>query len=180
MPLQSFKKKAPFQSCLMARRMPQRSKGTTVFGLLLILSSFIQMHKLIVDVQWYAEVYSYLPAGLIATRYYFSWLQRVIGILVGVGLLSQQEIARKTGIALGWFTILTIYWKHPYPAFKLHTQYLNQRFGSILAQSGTGMTFPDFTLLAMIVQYLGDIIFWSSFIYFFTRPSVKSQFNANI
>jgi len=154
----------------------RRSKGVTIFGILLILSSIVHMHKLATEEPQYANYYSYLPAWLMVARYYFSWLQRIIGFLVGIGLLAQKEIARKIGIAVGCFTILTIYWKHPYPAVKLHTQYLDKQFGYILAQTGTGVTFSSVTLLAVISLCICDIIFWGTFIYFLTRPAVKSQF----
>jgi hypothetical protein len=138
------------------------------------------MHKLATEESLYAHYYSYLPAWLMVARYYFSWLQRIIGFLVGIGLLAQKEIARKIGIAIGCFTILTVYWKHPYPAFKLHTQYLDQQFGYIPARFGTGLTFSSVTLPAVILHCLGDIIFWCIFIYFFTRPSVKGQFKQKV
>jgi len=138
------------------------------------------MHKLVADEPLYAHYYSYLPAWLMVTRYYFSWLQRIIGLLVGIGLLAQKEIARKIGIAIGCFTILTVYWKHPYPAFRLHTQYLDKQFGYILAQLGIRETFSSVTLPAVIIHCIGDIIFWSVFIYFFTRSSVKNQFKPNV
>lgn len=175
-----FKKNVIPKDCQVTNRIPRRSKGVTIFGILLILSSLIHMHKLVVDAHWYVDAYSYLPPWLITARYSFSWLQRIIGILVGVGLLARKEIARKIGVALGCFTILTLYWKHPYPAFKLHSQYLDKNFGYILAQSGTGVTFSSVTLLAIIVHCIGDIIFWGTFIYFFTRSSVKSQFKPHL
>jgi len=175
-----FKKNAIPKDCLVANRQSRRSKGVTIFGILLILSSLIHMHKLAVEAQWYANTYSYLPHHLMVARYYFSWLQRIIGLLVGIGLLAQKEIARKIGIAIGCFTILTIYWKHPYPAFKLHTQYLDQQFGYILAQSGIRATFSSVALPAVIIHCIGDIIFWGIFIYFFTRSSVKNQFKPNV
>jgi hypothetical protein len=138
------------------------------------------MHKLVADEPLYAHYYSYLPVWLMVARYYFSWLQRIIGLLVGIGLLAQKEIARKIGIAIGCFTILTVYWKHPYPAFKLHTQYLDKQFGYILTQLGIRETFSSVTLPAVIIHCIGDIIFWSAFIYFFTRSSVKNQFKPNL
>ena len=172
------KKKTSFRS--LKKNTVPRSKGVTIFGILLILSSIMHMHKLVVDVKWYAEVYSYLSPHMLAARYYFSWLQRIIGILVGIGLLAQKEIARKIAIAIGCFTILTLYWKHPYPAFKLHTQYLDEHYGNFLSQFGTGVTFSSATLLAVILHCVADIVFWSIFIYFFTRPSVKDQFKHNL
>ena len=160
------------------KKIPQ-SKGVTIFGMLLILSSLMHIHKLVVDLEWYVDSYSYMPPWLIVLRYGFSWFQRALGILVGIGLLAQKDIARKLGILIGMFTILTIYWKHPYPAFKLHAQYLDQHFGYFFSRLG----FPEISfssssvvVLALIMHILGDVLFWCIFIYFFTRSSVKSQF----
>jgi len=136
----------------------------------------MHMHKLLTEGAQYANIYSYLPAWLITVRYSFSWLQRIIGIFTGFGILAKKEIARKIAIAIGCFTILTVYWKHPYPAVKLHTQYLEEQFGYILAQTGTGVTFPSMALFAVIALCICDIIFWGISIYFLTRPAVKNQF----
>lgn len=165
--------------CPVSNRSSWRSKCVTIFGILLSLSSLVHMDKLASDTQWYANIYSYLPPQLIVARYCFSWLQRIIGLLVGVGLLARKEIARKIVIVIGCFTILTIYWKHPYPAFKIHTQYLNKRFGYIVARTGTKLTFSSIALPAVILYCIGEIIFWSILVYFFTRPSVKNQFKSN-
>jgi hypothetical protein len=156
-----------------------KSKGVKVFGMLLILSSLLHIHKLVVDLDWYVDSYSYMPPWLIVLRYGFSWFQRMIGILVGIGLLAQKEIARKLGILIGMFTILSVYWKHPYPAFKLHAQYLDDRFGYIFSRLGfsqISFSSSSVMILAIIMNSLGDILFWCIFIYFFTRSSVKKQF----
>jgi hypothetical protein len=149
-----------------------------LFGALLILSSLVHMHKLLVEKGLYERYYSYLPAGLVAVRYSFSWVQRVLGILAGVGLLARKEIARKLAFFIGGFTILTVYWKHPYEAVRLHTQYLDQQLGHLLSWTGTGVTFSGLTPLVVAALIACDIIFWAIFFYFFTRPSVKVQFKS--
>lgn len=164
----------------MSERSP-RSVGVTIFGILLILSSLIHVQKLIDDVSIYVHYYSYLPPWMIVLRYSFSWIQRLIGILVGVGLLSRKDIARKVGMLLGLFTILTIYWKHPYDAFKIHTALLDQRLGNIFILLGVdNISFSSLTIASMIAHYIADSLFWGVFIFFFTRPSVKAQFKIKL
>ena len=154
-----------------------KSVGVEIFGILIIFSSIIHMQKLVLDVASYVHWYSYMPPWMITLRYGFSWFQRIVGILVGVGILARKDIARKAGIGLGCFTIATVYWKHPYAAFKIHTQELDQVYGNLFSRLGLpAIKFASVTLLADIVHCLLDILFWGIFIYLFTRPSVKEQF----
>lgn len=150
--------------------------GVILFGALLILSSLTHIHKLLAEKGLYEHYYSYLPTRLVAIRYAFSWFQRILGILAGVGILARKEIARKLAFFIGGFTILTVYWKHPYEAVKFHTQYLDQQLGHLLSWTGTGVTFTALTPLVVAALIACDIIFWVIFFYFFTRPPVKCQF----
>lgn len=154
-----------------------RSRGVTIFGLLLIISSLVHIHKLIVDIDWYTSTYNYWPADLIVLRYAFSWFQRLLGILAGVGILMQKNPARLLAMGIAWFTMLTLYWKHPYPAFLLNAQNLDKQYGHIIAAAGVpGVSFASLAFVSLIVQFIGDIAFCSTLIYFFTRPPVKKQF----
>jgi hypothetical protein len=143
---------------------------------LLLLSSFSHIIKLIGDEALYVRIYSYLSPEWLVTRYAFSWFQRLVGILAGVGILARRELARKIGFVLGGFTILTVYWKHPYAAVLLHNQDLDRRLGHLLSWTGTGVTFAWVTPFSVAALIACDIIFWAVFFYFFTRPPVKSQF----
>ena len=102
-----------------------RPRGVTIFAFLLIVSSLIHIHKLIVDRDMYVYFYSYWPTWLIMLRYSFSWFQRILGLAAGIGILSLKEIGRRIALFIGCFTILTIYWKHPYAGFKNLTLYIN-------------------------------------------------------
>ena len=150
--------------------------GVTVFGALLILSSFVHIQKMIVEGPVYVHYYSYLSPEWIVARYAFSWFQRLVGILAGVGILARKEIGRKLALLIGIFTVLTVYWKHPYEAVKLHTEHLDQKYGYLLAWTRTGVTFSSVTSASVFFLILSDVVFWAVFIYFFTRPSVKRQF----
>lgn len=157
---------------------PPISKGIVLFGVLLVLSSLVHMHKLVADRQAYADYYGYLPTGWILARYAFSWLQRFAGILAGIGILARKEIARKLAFIIGGFTLATVYWKHPYPAVKLHCEYLDKQFGYFLPQAWTGISFSSLAPLSVAALILCDIVFWGIFFYCFTRPSVKDQFKS--
>lgn len=157
---------------------PTHSFGITLWGALLIFSSLIHIHKLIVDIEWYTSTYSYWPAGLIVLRYSFSWVQRILGTLVGAGILMRNNLARLTGMGIGWFTMAVLCWKHPYHAFKIHAQYLDKRYAYFFSSLGVPhLSFESLALAATIAQWICDITFWSFFIFFFTRPSVKKQFH---
>jgi hypothetical protein len=160
----------------------RRSIGVTVFSFLLIASSIMHVHKLIVDVAWYADTYSYMPAWMILLRYSFSWLQRVLGILAAVGLLALNDAARKLAIAIGIFTILTVYWKHPYIAYKAHAEFLDDRFGLLFHQLGApaGFKISSYTMAAVVLNGSLDVIFCATLIYFLTRPVVRDQFKKDI
>ncbi len=159
-------------------RLLPRSKGVLIFGVLLIVSSIIHIQKLVeASGTYYVQYFGFMPEWLLLARYMFSWFQRAIGILIALGLLAQKEVARKAGILLGIFTVLTLYWKHPYEALKEHTKHLDALYGKILLTMGIkNITFSSVTFPSLIGLYLADIIFWAIFIYFFTRPSVKAQF----
>lgn len=157
------------------------SAGVVIFGVLLILSTLSHMHKLVTEKQWYLDTYSYLPGGLTIVRYSFSWLQRVLGLIAGVGILARKEFARKLAFLIGAFTVLTVYWKHPYEAVARHTHYLDTtQAGQILSATGTGITFSSITPYAVAGLIACDIIFWAIFFIFFTRPSVRRQFRPDI
>ena len=153
------------------------SIGIVIFAILIIGSSLIHMHKLIVDRIWYFETYAYLPVWLATVRYCFSWFQRIVGISTALGVLFLKNIFRKIAIAIGIFTICTVYWKHPYQGFLKHTRVLDEKYGHYIALIGfPEITFSSLTLYAVIGHCILDIVFWGFFIYYFIRPGVKAQF----
>jgi len=154
----------------------RRPKGVIIFGVLIIVSSLIHIHLLVSQYDWYREnMLTCMPEWLVVVRHCFSLFQRILGLTIAVGILRSKNIFRKLGIALGVFTICTLYWKHPYSAFLRHTNYLDQQFGHLLT-AAPGITFSSLALISLIVHYILDIAFWGIFIYYFTRPKVKVQF----
>ncbi len=154
----------------------QKPLGIAVFGVLLILSSLLHIHKLIVELQDYVDIYSYLPAGWIVSRYAFSWAQRIVGILVGVGLLGKKEIARKIFLALSCFTILALYWKHPYAGVKQHCDLMQEQLSGLLSPFGIRDASSFMAPCVMAGLWIQDIIFFGTALYYFTRPAVRRHF----
>lgn len=154
-----------------------RPLGVTFFAVLLIISSLLHMRYLLSEHDTYMYIYGYLPHWLAVVRYFFSWFQRILGLTAAVGLLRRNELGRKLAIFIAIFSILTIYWKHPYAGFKNHTAYLDEHLGFLLQGWGyPELSFSQFTLAAVIVAWVWDILFFGSMIYYLTRPSVKGHF----
>lgn len=158
----------------MRRRKP---KGIIIFGTLLIVSSVIHMSTLVFERDWYWYNYSYMPPVWILTRFLFSWFQRILGLTAGIGILYLKNGCRRLAIAISWFTMLVLYWKHPYEAFLNHTRYLDQRLGYLFKMAGyPKISFSALTVPALITHYCLDILFCGSLIYYFTRPQIKKHF----
>ncbi len=149
----------------------------TVFAWLLIVSSIVHIYTLLFGYTWYRDNYNYWPDWLFTLRYCFSWFQRILGISIAIGMLNGREIARKIAIALGIFTIATLYWKHHYPAFVRHCHYLDGIYGDVFKAIGyPELSFTALAIPALIVHCLLDILFFGLMIYYLTRPSVKAYF----
>ena len=153
-----------------------RLHGVTFFGWMLILGSIYQI--LILYFAGY-DHYSYLHQEylpkVIFMRYTFSWVIKIAGFILGVGILKLNEPCRKLAIMNSLVIVLTVHLKHTYFAYSLHTKYLDHVFGDIYP----GVTFSSLTWPSLIIQRSIDVIFGLLFIYYFTRPRVRRQFQSN-
>jgi len=155
--------------------------GIDVFAWLIIFNSLMHIHALTSVSGWYASAYSYLPPFWLAAKYAFSWFPRLAGLLIALGLLRRKELARKGALCLAVFTILTIYWKHPYPEFLRLTEDLQAHWGDLLQEySPIDIRFTNVAGMALIFQYLGDILFNGMMLAYFTRSGVKKEFQQNV
>jgi hypothetical protein len=157
---------------------PKPAIGIIIFGIFLVITSFLQIQKFS-SFNNYRIIFQHLPDNLIIVRYFISIGLRILGFIAGCGLLFRKEFARKLSIYLAIFTICTIYWKHPYPvvANSCRIVYYTMYNSSGATQFVLPAEVKTVTLLALIVFYLIDIIFFSVLIYYFTRPRVREQFN---
>jgi len=144
-------------------------------GMLYIFTSLSQMYTLTMRKEWYLEVYAYMPIWLAYTRYAFSWAQRIIGITGGIGLILRRSFGHWIILGINVFTILTVYWKHPYTGFLRHAQALDIQY-PLFFQQYPFLSFASLARWSMIGHILFDIVFCSAVIYFLTRPAVKQHF----
>lgn len=158
----------------------KKSQGIKILGWFFILTSLIQIFAY-VDFEVYAQQNAPLAGGLLIARYMISICLRAVGLAVGIGLLLKIPKIRTLAIGLCLFTILTIYWKHPYHAFyniaqKSEIQYLGPQ--SSAALSGE-LKYPHFPFINMLVHYCADLAFSGFVIYYLTRREVVRQFEEN-
>lgn len=122
----------------------------------------------------YQFMFQHLPQDMILMRYKFSIVLRAAILITAIGILSRKDVFRKLLIWISFFNIITIYWKHPIGCyrhiFKKMTE-LGLMQSSSLCQSNV------FPWVMMACCYAIDIFIAAGIIYFFTRPSVKVQFN---
>lgn len=150
-----------------------RSRGVTIFGVLLIISSLYQIGALILGgYEHYAYLHKEYNSNIILIRYMVSWVIKISGLVAGIGILRLNDLCRKLAIINSLFVILTVHLKHTYPAYSLHTKYLDQTMGGIFPS----VSFVSFTWPALIIQRSIDVIFGILLIYFFTRIEVRQQF----
>ncbi len=150
--------------------------GINAFGIILIVSSISNLLTIVLKQDWYLnELYAHWPAWAAWLRYGFSFFQRILGLTAGFGLLFRKEFGRIIALVIGCFTISTVYWKHPFVSYFLHTHRVMEE----LTQAGllnTKVSLGTMTMIAMITNCLLDIGFCLFLIYFLTRPAVVSIF----
>lgn len=149
-----------------------KSKGVLFFSILIILVSIFDLIW-IIDFRRYHLLFYNLPKTIVFIRYIFSILLRLILIISAIGVLFYKDIFRRIIIFISLFNIFTIYFKHPVSCFdnilrnlvRLDTscQYSNFEFNII-------------KFSAILINYLFDIFFSLSLIYYFNRQNVKNFF----
>jgi hypothetical protein len=150
-----------------------------LLGWFYVVTSLSQMFTLYAQKDWYFGLYGYMPDGLAAARYLFSWFQRVFAIVVAAGLMRFKEIYRKILIGFCLFVMATLYWKHPYAAFLEHTRVLDRKFGHMLSSPSVPnlkITFESLVIPSLVGHYVLDIVFCCAVIYFLIREPVKKLF----
>ena len=152
------------------------SFAITLVGWLIILTSFGHMNSLSLSSKYWQQ-FDFLPASFIVIRYAGSWIQRVVGLLSGIGIIFRNEFSRRTMIVLSLYNIVTAYWKHPLIVFQRQAAVWDIEWPHFFAQYG--MPQMTFGRLAVPVAVMGVVYEWACFgflLYFLTRPAVKSEF----
>jgi hypothetical protein len=153
---------------------PQRTgTGIRVIAFLLVAGGIYHFFG-IRDYRFYHFMFQQLPEDLIRTRYVLSLCFRGITIIAGVGLWLRREMFRKLTIGLCLWTLLIVYFKHPFYVFKnlaIYSEY------QVWDTSGHyPLEYPLHPYISMYFYYALDIIFSVAVIYYLRRPRVKELF----
>lgn len=158
----------------------KRPVGVLIFGWLLIISSLVHINTFIFGYFWYWHIFDYLPGWGITVRYCGSWALRLLGISAGIGLLRGRKIARKIAIGISMYSILTLYWKHYYPAYTIPCQLISELYENTYRQlQAQGWSFDRLCKTAWTVQNAIDFIFHFFLLYYLYRPPVKKFFEVS-
>lgn len=147
------------------------SKEIIVLSVIIILYSIPGMPTSSFDS--YASRLRHLPEQLIWVRFIFSIAIRLALLISGIGILFRRNIFRKVVLFISFFTIFTVYWKHPVIYFKkFFISNLSQ--GALSVELLSRVNFMSW--ICVIICYIVDISVALCLIYFFTRPKIKEQF----
>jgi len=147
------------------------SKGLIIFSILIILYALHGMPPF--SFSSYYIKFRPEPEKIIFIRYIFSLAVRAALLVSGAGILWRKDIFRKVILGVSFFTIATIYWKHPVICFKRVLMWKVAQ-GILPAE-----VIPRIDMLARVSALICssvDIVFALCLIYYFTRPKVKQQF----
>jgi hypothetical protein len=152
-----------------------RSKGVTIFGVILIVGALYQMIGVyLAGYNFYCQLHQEYNGSMLQIRYAVSWGIKIAGLLLGIGILYLNDFSRKMLIVYYLFIIATVHLKHTYAAYSIHTKMLDQNLEGI----SSIVSFQSLTWPALIIQRGVDVVFGILLIYFFTRLDVRKQFNS--
>ncbi|MBU4334012.1 MAG: hypothetical protein KKD07_06185 [Candidatus Omnitrophica bacterium] len=129
----------------------------------------------------YEFMFQFLPQNYILARYVGSLSLRLIFIISALGLMYYKNIFRKAIMIACLYTIITVYWKHPYEALINFDRYFNfnvMTFNQSL-YAHFRYKFLDYYYikkLSIIVAYVIDITLYGSIIFYLNRKKVKKYF----
>ena len=153
--------------------------GVIVFAILLILSTLIwSMAHLNYD--YYRTTVKFLPEAFVRIRYFVSIINRFLVLVSAVGILFLKDIFRKIGLLLCFLTVCVLPWKHPFFTFKDLAEKATQDVLSAMPPVDIltrELIFKISLWSSVAIVYIIDIGFAVAFIYYFTRPKVKSLFD---
>jgi len=151
-----------------------RPRGVVIFSVLLILGSVYKLWGFL-SYDYYRFMFQQLSEEMIRFRYFVSILSRFAALIIATGVLLLKNVFRKLLLLSSLLTLCFIYWKHPFFVFENISRLTEQQFLNKAVVEE--LTHPWHPWVSLIFNYLVDIVFSGSAIYYFTRPNVKKQFN---
>lgn len=154
------------------------------FGLYFFLDALFQISVKLLKPDyyaWYSAIFQGMPERMIFLRYSVSVFFRIFELVVGAGLIFRKEIFRKAVLLMSCFSVLIVYWKHPFAAVLNHAQMVIINLSeSAAASAGAGLDFSVppklIAWVALIFLYIFDIGIAALTVYYFTRPYIKEKF----
>lgn len=122
---------------------------------------------------YYSSLFESLPLWLVKIRFTFSISLRLFMLLGAVGVVLRLAWARLVVIFYSVFTIVTIYWKHPYSTFKDIMLKLQSQ-GQLTEHMVENITL--YAVGLMIFFCLKDIFISIISLYLLNREDLKKQF----
>ena len=131
----------------------------------------------------YQAMFAWLSPQETFFRYTFSIFSRELYILAGILVLLRKDVGRRILIFLSLFTVVTVYWKHPYHAFVNANLY----FHTNAAEFQQTIVFPwapDKVYYPGMLMRVVHAYIWDIFINLFVAgillvPLVRSKFRTN-
>lgn len=129
----------------------KRSIGVTIFGFIITLTIPILGAIILFLPNFSLSLYSKMSiiAGI------------CVHILLGIGILKLNNLARKIVVGIGWYLVIAT----PILITIMYT----------IIYKRTGIIF-DPSIYWIFLLFLPGWIYWVLLIYFFSRPNVKDQF----
>ena len=142
--------------------------GVLVLGGILIITS-LDLLRHMPSYSLYTLINHEWPKSIIGIRFVGSYVFRLIGLAMGIGVLFLNNNARKFLIGFSYYCIITLPLRHTYSAQLFFSQQIYHQYGSVFS-------LQVFTWLAVIIRWFIDGIFSLILIYYFSRPNVISNF----
>jgi hypothetical protein len=149
--------------------------GIVILSILWTTSS---VYQILILINWpgyqHTFGFQYLPASWVLIRYIGSLVQRILGLMAGLGLAGYRRWAAQTIIILSIFNIVTVFWKHPYEAFRNVSFALVPRVVTETLEQ-VNIPFSSFLWLVVVLVWVLNELYFGFMIYYLTRPHIKSQ-----
>ncbi|MCA9401996.1 MAG: hypothetical protein KC713_10230, partial [Candidatus Omnitrophica bacterium] len=168
----------PINTCQPKPRLRIALGTTLLLGVFLL--RILYEAAFILDLNHYAIMFRYLPDYILIIRFLFSLLLRIVMLVTFIGVIHYSNTFRKVLIWICVFTLLTLFWKHPYQAFENINFYTGSiPFPLLLDKSQSilgGIQVNPEIFNRMIQAYLQDIFLYGAILIFFSNRHVKAMY----
>jgi hypothetical protein len=147
--------------------------ATLVILLIILIVESIKFLIKETNFEYYSFLFSHLPQKIILIRYFFSIFLRIFLTICCVGTILKKKAFAIALIFYATFTIMTVYWKHPYATFEriYHTMLA---YGD--ASPSMVSSLPLLTMISVIKNYVVDIGSSLLLILLLNNKKISSQF----